>query len=71
MIEPVATLFITGIFGLLEEALRGQGRARVDVADDDGGDLLLVHQLLGDLHVLGFVVALDGDELAAEHTPTC
>ena len=55
--------------GFLEEALRGEGDAGVDVADD-GDDLLLVDQLLGDLHaalVLRFVVALDQLDLAAEH----
>ena len=55
--------------GFLEEALRGQRHAGVDVAHH-GDDLFLVDQLLGDLHaafVLGFVVALDQLDLAAEH----
>mmetsp|Transcript_35438 Transcript_35438/g.64454 ORF Transcript_35438/g.64454 Transcript_35438/m.64454 type:complete len:324 (-) Transcript_35438:460-1431(-) len=55
--------------GFLIEALRGQGHAGVDVAD--GGDhLFLVDELLGDLHatfILGLIVALDEQNLAAQH----
>ncbi len=53
----------------LEEALGGERDTGVDVADD-GDDLFLVHELLGDLHatlVLGLVVALDHLQRSAEH----
>ncbi len=53
----------------LVEPLRGQRHAGVDEADG-GDDILLVDQLLGDLHaafVLRLVVALYQFDLAAEH----